>query len=52
MPSPTLYDTWYVSGVGVGIGEVLYNKMDSQEENFGETRLNTWKQEYFWQYSD
>jgi hypothetical protein len=41
-----------VSRIGTGIGEVLQIKMAAQEENFGETKLNAWEQEYFWQYSD
>ena len=52
MPSPTIYDTWYVSRIGMGIGEVLQSKMTPQEGNVGETKLNAWEQEYFRQYSD
>jgi hypothetical protein len=36
----------------MGIGEGLQSKMAPQEENFGETKLNAWEQEYFWQCND
>jgi hypothetical protein len=50
MPSTTIYDMWYVSRISRIVGEVLQSKMTPQEENLGETKLNVWEQEYFWQY--
>jgi hypothetical protein len=46
MPSPTIYETWYVPRIGKG-NKVLQRKMNPQEENSGKTELNALEQQYF-----